>query len=232
MHALEMLRGLVLFGIADGAERVLGLERDAPQRVAAEGNGAIGEIAPVAVASVVQPGRMIQNEAGAFERDEAVGELVLDRLEFSDRLPELVTLLGVIHGQFERPPGCTICPRQQCDLGLEAKIVEISAFERKKRQRYRIQPHFAQTPDAHGARRYQIDPGSVELDEGKLELVDGHQKMCGTGRLDEAKHASSAPVVNADRAGARVRVAGAEAESGHRRADVQLFQQFARAVGC
>ena len=97
VHALEMLRGLVLFGIADGAERMLGLERHAPQRVAAEGNRAIGEIAPIAVTNVVQPGRMIQDQADAFERDEAVREFVLDRLEFSDRLPELVTLFGVVH---------------------------------------------------------------------------------------------------------------------------------------
>ena len=46
---------------------------------------------------------MIQNEPGAFERDEAICEFVLDRLEFSDRLPELVALLGVVHRQIERP---------------------------------------------------------------------------------------------------------------------------------
>ena len=38
MHALEMLRGLVLFGVTDGAECMLGLQRNASQRVAGEGN--------------------------------------------------------------------------------------------------------------------------------------------------------------------------------------------------
>jgi len=114
MHALEMLRGLVIFGIADGAERMLALERDAPQRIAAEGSRAIGEIAPIAVTDVMQPGRMIEDQANAFERDQAVGKLVLDRLEPGDRLAELVTLLGVVHGQLERPPCRAMCPPQQC----------------------------------------------------------------------------------------------------------------------
>ena len=47
---LKCRGGLVLLGIADGAECMLGFERNAPQRVAGEGNRAIGKIAPVAVA--------------------------------------------------------------------------------------------------------------------------------------------------------------------------------------
>ena len=127
MDAPEMPWRFVLFGIADGAERVLGLKRHAPQRIAAEGNRTIGEIAPIAVIHVVQPGCMIQNETDAFERDQAIGKLVLDRLELCDRLPELVTLLGIVHGQFERPPGGAVRARQQCYLGPEAKIVEVDA---------------------------------------------------------------------------------------------------------
>ena len=146
MHALEMLRGLVLFGIADGAERMLGLERHAPQRVAAEGNRAIGEIAPVAVASVVQPGGMIQNEADAFERDEAVRELVLDRLEFSDRLPELVTLLGVIHGQFERPPGRAVRARERGDAGNPQQVVDPRVVDRQEARRRAYRARSRQAP--------------------------------------------------------------------------------------
>jgi len=89
MHALEMLRGLVLLGIADGRECVLSLERHAPQRVAGEGHRTIDKVSPVAVAPIMQACCMIQNESDTFKRDEAVCELVLDRLEFPDRLPEL-----------------------------------------------------------------------------------------------------------------------------------------------
>src|SRR5947208_13990576 len=80
MHALEMLRSLVLFGITDRAEGVLRLKRNAPQRVARESNCAIGQVTPIAVAGVMKSGHVIQNEAGALEGTEAVRELVLNRL--------------------------------------------------------------------------------------------------------------------------------------------------------
>ena len=51
MHALEVSRGLVLFGIADGAERMLRLERRPGASASpAKATAAIGKIAPVAVA--------------------------------------------------------------------------------------------------------------------------------------------------------------------------------------
>ena len=59
---------------------------------------------------------MIEHESHTFKRDEAVCELVLDRLEFSDRLPELVALLGVVHGELERTPGGTMCTRRSASL--------------------------------------------------------------------------------------------------------------------
>ena len=161
-----------------------------------------------------------------------VGELVLDRLEFSDRLPELVTLLGVVHGQLERPPGRAMCPRQQCAAWALRRRSSRSAPSSGRSVSGTEFSLTSQRPQAPMARvGTRIDAGSIQLDEGKAGLVDGHEKMRGTGRLDEAKHACSAPIVNADRARARIRIAGAEGESGHRRAGVQLFQQFPRGVG-
>src|SRR5215472_8038750 len=101
MHPLEMQGCFVLLGIADRAKGVLGFERDAPQRLAAKGHGGVGEIAPVCVAAVMQTRSMVEHDPHAFERNETVGELVLDRLEFSDWLTELMTLLGIVHGEFE-----------------------------------------------------------------------------------------------------------------------------------
>ena len=145
---------------------------------------------------------MIKDEADAFERDQAVGELVLDRLEPCDRLPELVTLLGVVHGQIERPPGRAMRPPQQGYLGLEADIVEVSAFKRKQCQRHGIQPHLAEPPGAHGARRHEENARNIQLNQSKAGCIDGHQKMCGAGRFDEAKYTRCVPTIDADRAGA------------------------------
>src|SRR6185295_2531655 len=64
-----------------------------------------------------------------------------------------------------------------------------------------------------------------------MGLINGHKKMCGTGRLDKTKHACCARAVNPDRACACIRVAGAEGESSHRSAGVQLFEQLPCGIG-
>jgi hypothetical protein len=185
-----MLRGLMLFGVTDGAECMLGLQRNASQCVAGEGNRAVGEITPVAVAPIVQAGRIIQDEPGAFERDKAIRELVLDRLEFSDGLPELVALLGVVHRQIERPPRGTMCSGHQCQPCREPDISERGGCKGKKRQRRRSQPDLAEPPRAHGARRQDFDAGTIHPYQCKVRLIDGNEKMGGfCWRLDETKHA-------------------------------------------
>ena len=193
---------------------------------------AIGEIAPVAVASVVQPGRMIQDEADAFERDQAVGELVLDRLEFSDRLPELVTLLGVVHGQLERPPGRAMCPRQQCDLGLEAEIVEIGRLQAEEA---------SAVPNSAEPRRDPRRPWRASARDRCREHPVGRAQAAihrrppedvwhRPPRRSEARPLPCRPSMRIEPAPA-IRIAGAEGESGHRRAGMQLFQQVHRGVG-
>ena len=119
MHALEMPRRLVFLGIADGAKGMLGFERNVPQGLAREGNSCVGEIAPVSVTLVVQMRRMIERTSHALKRDEAVGELVLDRLELAYRLPELLTLLGIVDRQFESAPGRTMGTGRQGELSFQ-----------------------------------------------------------------------------------------------------------------
>ena len=77
MDALEMARRLVVLGIADRSEGVMGLERDLPQRRAHIGECRGGEGSPFCRATVEVGGSTIQHALRAGERDEVVGELVL-----------------------------------------------------------------------------------------------------------------------------------------------------------
>ena len=113
MHALEVTRRLVFLGIADSAKGMLGFQRNPPQGITRKGNGRIGEIAPVLVAKIMQMRRMIKRKSDALKGDQAIGELVLDRLELADRLPELLAFSGVIHDEVERPPRRAISTRHQ-----------------------------------------------------------------------------------------------------------------------
>ena len=108
---------------------------DPPERIACKRNGTIRKVAPVGVAVIVQRRRMIQNETHAFEGDEAVRKLVLDRLELSDRLPELVTLSGVVRRQLEGTPGSTMRARGKHQLPLEQEIAEDAIFQRNEGDR-------------------------------------------------------------------------------------------------
>ncbi len=47
-------------------------------------------------------GRGLDRQPGAVEADQAVGELVLHRLELADELAELLSDLGVLDGEIER----------------------------------------------------------------------------------------------------------------------------------
>ena len=101
MDAAEVPRRLVLLGIADGAERAMGLDRDLAQRRPGEGQRRGSEHAPVRIAVVARLGRGLERQPRAVEADEAIGELVLHRLELADELAELLAHLGVLHRHFE-----------------------------------------------------------------------------------------------------------------------------------
>src|SRR5262245_30857997 len=99
MHAAEVARRLVLFGIADGAERAVGLDRQGAQRRRGEGERRGGEHPPIRIALVARLRGALEREPSAIEADQAVGELVLHRLELADELAELLSDLGVLDGE-------------------------------------------------------------------------------------------------------------------------------------
>jgi len=165
MHALEMQGRLVLLGIADRAKGVLGFERNAPQRLAAKGHGSVGEIAPVCVAAVMQTRGVVERELHAFERNETVCELVLDRLEFSDWLAELMTLLSVVHGEFESAPRCAMRPRQEGQPALEQEIIGRETLQWNEVHRRGVEANLIEPGSAHGAGRLDRNAMPAQLHE-------------------------------------------------------------------
>ena len=67
---------------------------------------------------------MLERHAHAFERDQVVGELVLDRLEAADRLAELPALLGVVDRHLERAPRRAVGAREQGEAGDAQQVGE------------------------------------------------------------------------------------------------------------
>jgi hypothetical protein len=176
---------------------------------------------------------MIQNETHALEIDQTIGELVLDRLEFSDRLPELASLLGVVHGQIERTPGGAVGPSQQHHPCSQKEIIQADRSKFNERDRHRIQPQLPVPPGAHRARRHATDAGNTQVDQSEPRRIDGHKQMRGTPRgFDETKRSCDLPRVDLDRARARIRIRirieRAERERDRGRAGVQSLQQVRR----
>jgi hypothetical protein len=159
MHALEMQGCFVLLGIANRAKGVLGFERDAPQRLAAKGHGGVCEVAPVCVGAVMQTSSVVERETHAFERSETVGELVLDSLKFSDWLAELMTLLGIVHGEFESAPRCAMRPRQEGQPALEQEIIGRDTPQRNEVRRRGVEAKLIEPGGAHGAARLGRNAG-------------------------------------------------------------------------
>src|SRR5215470_11986010 len=81
MPAPEMTRRLVLLGVADCAQRAMRLDRHRAQRRTGKRNGRRGKNAPLRIVSVAFDGRSLKRKPCAVEADQAVGELVLHRLE-------------------------------------------------------------------------------------------------------------------------------------------------------
>ena len=123
MHAPEMPRRLVLLGVADGAERPVRLDRHRAECRTGEGERRGREHTPVRVVVVARLGGGFEREPRAVQADQAIGQLVLDRLELADQLAELFSDLGVVHGQLERAlrraerPAGAGEPRHQRDVG-------------------------------------------------------------------------------------------------------------------
>ncbi|GCC44129.1 hypothetical protein chiPu_0028246, partial [Chiloscyllium punctatum] len=221
----------VLLGIADRPERVLRLERDLPQRTAGERRRAIGKISPVGIAAIMQSGGVIEDQPDAFERDQAICQLVLDRLELADRLPELVSLPGVVDGQLERAPRSTVSARGQHRLALDAELVEVDAASGNPCERRRVQPDLVEPPRPHRTGRNAFDTGTAELDQRKMSPIQRDQEVRGTSRrLDAAEHARCRVDRDLDRAGAAIGIQRTEREGNNRLPGMQPRQQIGHDV--
>lgn len=125
MHLLEMARRLVLLAVADRAEGVLRFQRHPAQRRRGQRAGRLGEHAPVVGAEVVLPRGARLREPSAQQRDVAVGELVLDRLEAADGTAELPALARIGHGELEGAFGGAGGARAQREAGRRVQRVEL-----------------------------------------------------------------------------------------------------------
>src|SRR5260370_26593071 len=105
MNALEMSGCLVVFGIADRPKRMMRLQGDLPQRHVRIRKRRRSQWAPMVYPQIVMRSGVVERQLHAHEGNQIIGKLVLDRLEPTNRLPKLLSILDVCDGEFE----CTIC---------------------------------------------------------------------------------------------------------------------------
>ncbi len=76
---------------------------------------------------------MIEDQAPLTlaSRDQAIRQLVLDRLELADRLPELVSFPGVVNGQLERTPRSAKRARPASPCSLMRRSSKIDGARRQ-----------------------------------------------------------------------------------------------------
>src|SRR5439155_5999671 len=113
--------------------------------------------------------------AGAFERDDHVGELVLDRLERPDRYPELLALLGV----FERDVEDGLGGADDLERGRDGRLLDGTAQRGGTRR----------LPIAEDA--IPLDPDAVEIDvrQAATSVQRVHASRSGRGdRYDQRVH--------------------------------------------
>src|SRR5258708_26551222 len=89
MHALEVTRQLMIFGISDRAERVLNLESRLSQRRTGEPARSGRKDPPCLHPLLLISRGVLQLEADAEQGDATVRQFVLNGLEFADRSSEL-----------------------------------------------------------------------------------------------------------------------------------------------
>ncbi len=148
---------------------------------------------------------MIERQPDAFERDQAIGELVLDRLELADRLPELLALLGIVDRELKGRPRRAICPRRQREPGREQPIAENATHARSNEACRRAdsdEPRYRpQAPIARVGRRarHQDHPARTIA---SCRFIDGDDEMRAALRQPRRSEASplGMPVGQPDRA--------------------------------
>ena len=224
MHAPKVARRLVLLGVADRTERVLRLQRHLAQRAAAERRRGGAEVAPVRCACIERGRGMLERQAHAFERDQAVRELVLHRLEPADRLAELAPLFGVVHRHFERTPRGTVGAREQAQAQPVPQVDDVLGREGRALRSRVMQAHLGPAVaggEAERARRQHLHAALPAIDECERRAVEREQMRGVNGAVDEGERAVRDAAVDLRRACRRV---GRETGAGHADAPLSLVQ--------
>ena len=108
---------------------------------------------------------MLERQAHAFEGDQRVGELVLDRLEAADRLAELAPLLRVVDHHLERAPRRAVRARQHGDAGDPQQVGDHRRVERHEGRRRAVEHDLGQRVGAERARDGDARRRRAELDD-------------------------------------------------------------------
>ena len=93
---------LVRLSVPDRAQRTNCLHRNAPDRWARKTKRRRTQHAPIPGTGVASLRSALEGQLRAFEPDQAIGKLVLDRLELADDAIELPSDLGILDRQLER----------------------------------------------------------------------------------------------------------------------------------
>ena len=104
---LQIEVGVVLPGEPDATENLDALLGAVGHRIEGQGAGHLCAQRPLVVGAVAAPhrGGIPRHRGALLDRDEHVGQGVLDRLELADRAAELHPHLGVVRRRVEAPPG-------------------------------------------------------------------------------------------------------------------------------
>ena len=188
MHALEMAGRLDVLRHSRWRPNVCWVSSETCRSAShAEGNRGIDEIAPIPVVAIVQMRGVVERQPHAFKRDQAVRELVLDRLEFADRLAELLSLLGIVDRQVESRARGAVRPRHQHQLGLEQPVIEKRGRQIDTARRRVFQSDLVKSPGAHRPGRLQLDAGSVQARQRSRQMLRLRRRgACSLRRLQQS----------------------------------------------
>src|SRR5262245_12898111 len=88
VHATKVPRRLVLLGVTYGAKRPMGLDNDCAKCRAGESESRCSKDSPGRVVTVSRSGGRVKRQPDTVQANQAIGELVLHRLELADELAE------------------------------------------------------------------------------------------------------------------------------------------------
>ena len=138
----------------------------AAQGRAGERQGGCSEDVPVRVVVVARRRRRFEREPRPVQADQAIGELVLDRLELTDELAELLSDLGVIDSELERT----------------FRRAERTAGTAKPRHQRDVRKGFARNGQPHGRRVLEAEFAEWRHGEAGRDLHRQSRSAAGNHR--------------------------------------------------